>query len=64
MTLNRTWKALTWRQKLQLAREGFKLATSQLQMDANVIEQLKSDEAVSDFEAQMSQEFPEVRALL
>lgn len=61
VTLQRAWRALTWRQKLDLGRAAVQLATSRMEVDAGVVEDMKSDAAVSAFEANLAENFPEVR---
>lgn len=60
VTLQRTWQALTWRQKLQLGGMFLRAAFTRVHVDAQTVEALKTDESAAAFSAMLSSQFPKV----
>ena len=60
VTLQRAWQALTWRQRLDLGTAAMQLASSGVEVDADTVEQLKSDDAVAAFESALTLQYPKV----
>ena len=60
LTLQRAWQALTWKQKAQLAAAALRASFTRIELDADMVERMKNDDAVSAFSSALSSHYPEV----